>query len=517
MSVNLFDKEFYPTPDHVIRKMVQPYIESKDGMRKMQVLEPSAGSGAILDYISKEHTSYSYWKASKANVYALEANAELQLVLQGKGYKMLGDDFLTYQPMHYFDLIIMNPPFSNGDEHLLHAWEIMHTGDIVCLLNAETINNPYTQRRQLLKKIIEQNGTVEMLGNCFARADRRTNVDVALVRLHKVQEDSRWQINFGSEARMEGKPDFAEAVASGSELAINDKLGSYLHAWEKAQEAAVEFIKARKKLDFYVTAFMSTEDVSKLVGEQLKQMQGSEHDMQAAYNAFLNVAKSKAWREIIANLGMEKYMTANLRKTFDQFCEAQGAYELNRENIYKLVQFVCLNSGQIMKKAVVDVYDMFVKFHKDNAVHTEGWKTNSPFKVNKKVILPCFVDASWSRTYHATYTRYDEYRDIDKVMCYLMGIAYEQLDTLTEEALERKRQQPYRFEDTLTPKDYKYLSLQRAINMVKVGDSSLHESTFFQFRCYKKGTLHLIFKDDALWAKFNLTVNEGKMQLGYGK
>ena len=51
MSVNLFDKEFYPTPDHVIRKMVQPYIESKDGLRKMQILEPSAGSGAILDYI----------------------------------------------------------------------------------------------------------------------------------------------------------------------------------------------------------------------------------------------------------------------------------------------------------------------------------------------------------------------------------------------------------------------------------------------------------------------------------
>lgn len=515
MSVNLFDKEFYPTPDHVIRKMVQPYIESKDGLRKMQILEPSAGNGAILDYISKERTTYSYWQADKANVYALERNAELQLVLQGKGYKMLGDDFLSYQPLHSFDLIIMNPPFSNGDEHLLHAWEIMRTGDIVCLLNAETINNPYTQRRQLLKKIVEQNGSVEMLGNCFANADRRTGVEVALVRLHKEQEDSRWKINFGSEARMEGSPDFAQAVASGSELAINDKLGSYLHAWAKAQEAAVEFIKARKKLDFYVTAFMSTEEVSKLVGEQLRAMQGSSTDMQAAYNAFLNVAKSKAWREIIANLGMDKYMTANLRKSFDQFCEAQGAYELNRENIYKLVQFVCLNTNQIMKKAVADVYDMFVKFHKDNAVIQEGWKTNSPFKVNKKVILPYFVETSWGSTYYVSYDRFDEYRDIDKVMCYLTGTPYEQLNTLTEEALERKRQNPYRFEDTLTPKDYKYLSLPKAIGMVKVGDSSLHESAFFQFRCYKKGTLHIIFKDDDLWAKFNLTVNEGKMELGH--
>ena len=100
-------------------------------------------------------------------------------------------------------------------------------------------------------------------------------------------------------------------------------------------------------------------------------------------------------------------------------------------------------------------------------------------------------------------------------MCYLTGTPYEQLNTLTEEALERKRQNPYRFEDTLTPKDYKYLSLPKAIGMVKVGDSSLHESAFFQFRCYKKGTLHIIFKDDDLWARFNLTVNEGKMELGH--
>lgn len=509
---NLFDKEFYPTPASVVSRMVEPY---KANFHNLQILEPSAGTGAILDYITGDQSKYSPCHTDKAHVWALEKNEECAMILQGKGYRMLGNDFLAYKPLHCFNLIVMNPPFSNGDEHLLHAWDIMHTGDIVCLLNADTIKNPYTQRRKLLAKIIEQNGSVEMLGNCFSTAQHRTNVDVAMVRLHKEVEDERWHIDFGDNAKMEKMPNFAESINTGSELALNDKLGSYLHAWKQAQVAAQEFIKARKKLEFYVTAFCSVEEVGKLVDEQCQKLHGKEGDMQAAYNAFLDRAKGKAWREIICNLGMDKYMTANLRKTFDKFCEAQGAYELNRENIYKLVQFVCLNSQSILKKAVVDVYDTFVRYHKDNQVYTEGWKTNDRFKVNRKVILPSFVDSDWDEYFRANWNLHDEYRDIDKVMCFLSGLPYENLNKLSEAGVKHKQEYPYGFDNKAVAEDFENLSLSKAISFVKVGDSSLHECAFFQFRCYKKGTLHLIFKDEALWARFNLAVNEGKMELGF--
>ena len=32
----------------------------------------------------------------------------------------------------------------------------------------------------------------------------------------------------------------------------------------------------------------------------------------------------------------------------------------------------------------------------------------------------------------------------------------------------------------------------------------LFESTYFEMRCYKKGTLHMYFKDKGLWERFNL-------------
>ena len=98
---------------------------------------------------------------------------------------MIEKDFLKYAGSYAFDLIVMNPPFSNGDEHLLKAWQILEHGNIVCLLNRETIDNLFSQKRQLLHQIIAENGSVEYLANCFATAERTSNVEVAMVRLEK--------------------------------------------------------------------------------------------------------------------------------------------------------------------------------------------------------------------------------------------------------------------------------------------------------------------------------------------
>mgnify|MGYP003290709934 CR=1 FL=1 len=51
----------------------------------------------------------------------------------------------------------MNPPFSNGDKHLLKALQIQQNGGkVVCLLNAETIRNPYTETRKTLVDLLEK-------------------------------------------------------------------------------------------------------------------------------------------------------------------------------------------------------------------------------------------------------------------------------------------------------------------------------------------------------------------------
>ena len=41
-----------------------------------------------------------------------------------------------------------------------------------------------------------------------------------------------------------------------------------------------------------------------------------------------------------------------------------------------------------------------------------------------------------------------------------------------------------------------------------------HDSYFFTIKLYKKGTMHLTFKDIDVWARFNQAAAEGKNWLG---
>ncbi len=115
----IFDnKNFYPTPDNVIEKM----LEGINLNSSMSILDPSAGKGNILNYI-KSDCKY------VRKLYAIEIDLELQAILTGLGYKIIDKDFLNYAPEKSFDLIIMNPPFDNADKHLLKALEIANGAD----------------------------------------------------------------------------------------------------------------------------------------------------------------------------------------------------------------------------------------------------------------------------------------------------------------------------------------------------------------------------------------------------
>lgn len=53
----MFNKDFYPTPDDLIRKML---VNIKHISNMNKILEPSAGKGNILDYIFKAELSHYY-------------------------------------------------------------------------------------------------------------------------------------------------------------------------------------------------------------------------------------------------------------------------------------------------------------------------------------------------------------------------------------------------------------------------------------------------------------------------
>lgn len=526
---NVFDPEFFPTPEEVIEKMLAPYAAT---ISSATILEPSAGNGAILDYLYNKGVPYTYEtgrgqrlsdriKVDRTRLYAIERNEELRLILQGKKYKVIASDFLTFVPEHRFTLCAMNPPFSVGVNHLLHAWDILSGGDIVCLLNAETVRNPFTATRKRLAAIIEQNGSVEFIGRAFRHADNPTDVEIAIVRLHKEATENPFKIDI-QEFERDNTPDFREMMQETDQVAVNNQLDAYLRCWSMTKAATENLLKAYSTFMFYATAFLENKmkghygyrsyDVVKNLFENLNELRykygegidsftSSNQQLASVYNTLIDELKAKAWNIIFAQIGLGKYMTTGLEQKLNEFRTAQGAMSLTKENIFKLFQFIMGNIKTIMDNCVVDVYDLFTKFYDGNTACDEGWKTNKRYKCNRKIILPYACETSYSGYYRSNYTAHLD--DIDKAMCWLTGRKFETMNNQSYDVCTRWRKA-----------DPDNSTVETVVNSIPVGDQSWHDGAFFRVKAFKKGTIHLLFKDEALWAKFNVAVNKGKNQIG---
>jgi hypothetical protein len=161
-------------------------------------------------------------------------------------------------------------------------------------------------------------------------------------------------------------------------------------------------------------------------------------------------------------MGIEKYMTSKLQQTLNDFRNGQSSFAVNKENIFKLLTYLRFNLDEFMNGTVVEVFDLFTRYYPGNTSCTEGWKTNKRYSCNQKIILPYCADAGYMP-------------------------------------------QRYGYSRTFSP-TFDATS--------KLGDTDWHESAFFKVRAFKKGTIHILFKDEALWAKFCQVVNKGKNQIG---
>lgn len=480
----MFDSEFYPTPPEVIAQM----LRHADIKRDNYILEPSAGKGDILDYISKVNRSYDTPK-----LYAIEQHPELRMILNEKDYKVIGDNFLEYSSDMHFDYIIMNPPFSNGDEHLLKAWDILHTGTIICLLNSATVRNPHTMRRKRLNGIIANNGEIYELGRAFDTAERKTNVEVSMVVLKKVGED---RFKFNIEYDKEQKTTLDEETLN-NQIATNDVIGNLVSFFNLTKGTAIDLIRTKEKMKFYAEPLID-DNLGYRTKDLLKEIMESDSN-NIGYNKFLQSLKSLAWSKVLDQPSINKFVTSSVRQDLHEFIKQKGDMDFTERNIQNIITELMLNKQNILFKCVTDTFDQMCSFDKNNQIHVEGWKTNSAYKVNKRVILPNHIEC-------IDYSSYDDFRlnyrynyssgvsDIDKAMCLVDGKDYENIYTIKS-------------------------ALESEFNIIKVdgyqnGTNNKCESEYFNLKFYKKGTLHLQFKDDKLWEQFNIMAAQGKNWIG---
>lgn len=457
------NQDFYPTPEEVINTMMMG-----ENFIGKTILEPSAGKGNIVDWL----------KANGAGkVIACEKDKNLQKLLTGK-CEILADDFLsvTAEQVSHVDYIVMNPPFSEGIRHILHAFEIAPAGCIIiALCNSHSVSRGWQDNstKQKLLETIELYGCEEYLGSVFEDAERNTDVTVSMVKLYKEGE---------------GVEEFADYMFSNEADILDANETEGLVQYNVVRDMVNRYISAVRLFDETMAAAEKINSIACFGGEKdgylpvrFVTVNASNSVVRISRQQYKKALQKYYWRRIFSKLNMEKYATQRLREQINRFVEQQTYVPFTMHNIYQVLNMVIQTTSQRMDKAIEEAFDTICSFSADNSTAGEKWKTNANYMVNKKFIVPYMT--SYDTRYPTDYVRlsYSNYEqqieDVLKALCYITGSDYD-----------------------------KHIGLNRFINDTRKSWGTWYEWNFFRIKAFKKGTMHFEFLDEDIWMKFNQTV-----------
>ena len=531
---------FYPTPFPVAEKL----LEGLDWHKIKNILEPSAGKGDLLRAAARcaiadwpEHWGRYDRTAFAADVVEIDPYLRSILQYEYGGQKrqelasrlhdierskvwddtqhaylappemeaerkalepehkllktidahVVHDDFLTMDTRKQYDLILMNPPFANGDEHLLKALEMQrrHGGEVRCILNAETILNPYTNRRKVLRQqLADLDADVQVIEDGFTSAERQTDVTVAIIKvsLPVVEYESSFFRRMQEAARLD---EFE--VEDVTDLAVTDLLGRIVTEFNVEVDAGLALLHEYLGLRRHIGG-----TISMLIGDQGRYSDLSQND-------YVELVRRKFWQKLFDNPKFTAKLTSNLRDKYRNMVDKMGAYDFSLFNIQQVMAEMNAEMSQGVQDTIVALFDRMTSQHTyypeciKNIHYFNGWKTNKAHKINSKVILPVHgltADSYWSSNTINIREAEATISDIEKVFDYLDGNLTAEVDLhgVLERANEAKQTKNIRCK-------------------------------FFDVTLYKKGTMHIKFHDQALVDRFNIYCSQRKNWLppNYGR
>ena len=526
---NKTTSEFYPTPERLIDRM----LSGIDWTEVETVLEPSAGKGDILKKIAEKSYIRSYGTTSRIDADAIEIDTNLRQILKynfsddkereirrrcekledksrtgqltpmereelcelrlekgrffGEGVHVVCDDFLKYRTYKRYDLIVMNPPFSEGDKHLMKAIELQRNGgSIVCLLNAETIKNPCTNlRKQLVDELEKLDANIEYVKDAFLSAERKTDVEVAVVKISipfKRSDDTIFD-------RMKKAEKVDEFKSENTELAIGDYIKAAISMYNVEVRTGLEIIRQVDAFSAY--NLDSFTDKYKKPIMSVKDREGNE----LSANEFLRAVRYKYWDALLANPKFVGKLTTKLQNEYREKIRTLRDYDFTEFNIMTLSAEMNAHIKQGVEEELDDLFEkMTVRYSchdfQKNIHYYNGWKTNKAYMIGKKVILPCYgVFDHWDGKPWASSAQ-SLISDIERVLNFLDGNMTREID-LWETIKEQ----------------------------FALGVTNNIELKFFKVTFYKKGTMHITFTNEKLIERFNIYAAQkrGWLPPSYGK
>jgi len=451
----MFNPDFYPTPPEVAATMLDPL-----DLRGRVVVEPSAGSGNLVQACLER---------GAAEVLMVEPESRLRAILAGLqgDCRLIGNDWLavTADQISHADLVVMNPPFSADEHHILHAWQVAPAGcEIVALCNWSTVSTDRWSSRasRELKTLIEQHGSSQNLGSVFEEAERTTGCEIGMVRLTKPGQ------------RVSGADEFDGFFLGPDDI---EAQGHGLIPYRRSRDLVNRYVEACRIYDQQLEAGVRLQGQ---VGGIYKGELGIRITMEgcsASRNRFRKELQKSFWKSVIDEMLPQAMATSQLQGDINRFVEQQVQVPFTERNLFRMLQIIAGTTEQRIDRAVEAAFDELTRHTHENRWQVEGWKTNDAYLFGQKFIVPYLAEPDWSGgTVSMKYGgNKDRVQDLVKALCYITGRKFEEV------------QKP-------------------ALGFERLKPGAWHDWGFFEFKVYKKGTGHFRFKDPEDWAALNARV-----------
>lgn len=474
---NIFNRDFYPTPEHVVDMMI-----STSDVRGKVVLEPSFGKCNIVRRLND---------LGAEEVIGCEINDTLRGSAQG--VRVIGDDFfnVTREQVSHIDMIVMNPPFSEQKRHISHAWDIAPDGcEIISLCNAGMFGRWSPQHDQTLIDTIETYGYYDELGDVFSDSEeRKTDCEVACIHLFKPGSGDSEFAGFLSFEPDEEQPQ-GDGIVTYNE--VREAVNRYVAAvsmWDSVMEGNSKINAVIGELSFGDIKFGAF-----WCGY------GKDKYTAITRETFKKELQKHAWRWVFAKFDMQRFLTRSVYEQLNKAVEKMSHMPFTVRNVYRMIDMIIQTHSQRLDNVIIDAFERICKYSDDNVTyHGEKWKTNAAHMVNKRFIIPyiCDYDTRYPSLCQHVRVNYSDSADLDdlnKALCYISGIPYEERWT---DANGREQVRRMKSLDAFT----------RDIDM-KWGE--WYDWGFFRIKGFKKRTMHFEFQSEELWYKFNQRVAQIK-------
>lgn len=222
-------------------------------------------------------------------------------------------------------------------------------------------------------------------------------------------------------------------------------------------------------------------------------------------NGTARLIRKDFWRKTLDLPEVTGRMTKKRLEEFEALVKDRSNLDFTESNIRSFLLNLIAGYDDMLTQAVLEIFHLFTQKHcwekdglfSDNIHYFNGWKTNKAFKVGKKVVIPIYGGYGGHGPFR-NWLKPDEWQldqeaarnliDIDVVMNYFDGLT-------------------------------QYRSIAKALDVgFACGQNRGIESTYFKITAYKKGTLHLTFKDENILRRFNVAACRGKgwLPMDYG-